>query len=325
MRRRLFRIAVLAILLAPGLWIRSDPPPVNTSQKLSYSRIVGAIGHVNSDVEVVGAWKLYSANTKFGGFSSLVTLGRGEFFSASDRGDGMRFPAPQRKNNQADVTIARFAPGKETDKFLLDIEGLTRNSATGQLWATYEDANAIQRFDRALKPEKTVRPEAMQDWKSNSGPESITRLNDGRFLVFSEGATSRFGEVHKVLIFPNDPVKGAKPEIVSYRPPQGFLPVDAATLPDGRVLILLRALSWMPPGFHSALAVADPSEIKRGETWQGQMVARLTAPVPPENYEGLAIAKSDGGVHDLWLISDDNVAKFQDTILLHLRWTARKR
>ena len=39
-----------------------------------------------------------------------------------------------------------------------------------------------------------------------------------------------------------------------------------------------------------------------------------------DNYEGLAVAPGPDGALVLWLISDDNKATFQRTLLLKLLW-----
>ena len=67
------------------------------------------------------------------------------------------------------------------------------------------------------------------------------------------------------------------------------------------------------------LIVADPAEIAAGEEWRWHKLADLKRPVPRDNFEGLAIVPDASGV-TLWLISDDNFARIQRTLLLELHW-----
>jgi hypothetical protein len=68
------------------------------------------------------------------------------------------------------------------------------------------------------------------------------------------------------------------------------------------------------------LLVADPGRIVAGKDWPWRKLADLEAPLPMDNYEGLAVLPDRDGV-TLWLISDDNFARIQRTLLLELHWT----
>ena len=52
-------------------------------------------------------------------------------------------------------------------------------------------------------------------------------------------------------------------------------------------------------------------------------LARIDTPFPSDNYEGLAVVDEGGGSWSLWLISDDNFASYQRTLLLKLHWDVR--
>ena len=116
---------------------------------------------------------------------------------------------------------------------------------------------------------------------------------------------------------------GAEPTAFRLVSPPGYRPVDIAQLPDGRALILLRKVVWgIPPGFAGKLMLADPATIRAGEVWRTEPLADLVAPLPSDNYEGLAVASDGRGGIVLWLISDDNDSIAQRTVLLKLRWPA---
>jgi hypothetical protein len=189
------------------------------------------------------------------------------------------------------------------------------------MWGTYENTNFIERYDADFIPEGRVRPPEMRRWPSNSGPEAMVRLADGRFIVLSEASPRWFDDDLPALLFPGDPVDGARPEPFRYAPPDGYRPVDMAEIPDGRVLILLRAVRWgVPPRFESKLVVADPADIRRSGRWSGREIAHVGEPLPTDNYEGVAVEPADDGRLVLWLISDNNKSRFQRTLLLKLLW-----
>ena len=321
--RRLIAILLVAMLAAPGLWWRAAPPPAIdrpvpardwdlTLQPLALSeRSAG-------EAEIVGAWTLRSAYPGFGGYSALTRLGDGRLFAASDTGRMLAFAPPGAPPGLARMGF--FAGRWEPNKFVVDIEAITRDPQSGRLWVAYEGSNAIERFEPGFTGAKRIRPMTMHGWSGNSGPETLLRLADGRFLALSEGRASWSGGAHPALLFPSDPVEGAEPVRFAFASPDGFRPVDAAQLPDGRVLVLLRRFDWLPPGFKTRVLVADPAEIREGATWRGEQIAAIEAPLPAENYEGLAIAPEADGAVRLWLISDDNRSLFQRTQLLALRW-----
>lgn len=271
----------------------------------------------------LGAWELRSSNAHFHGYSALAFLGDGTLLALSDRGRKLLFPAPGRSGV---VAMGRFsAPAHGDDKRLADIEAVTRDPRTGRLWVAYEDSNLIERHEPGGAVERAD-PAAMRNWPSNAGPEAMVRLEDGRFIVLSEGRVNWTGDETHGLLFPDDPVDGAEPVRFLFAPPQGSRPVDMAQLPDGRVLVLTRTIEWgFPPRFSSKLVIADPAQIAEGATWRGNVVAEIAAPLPTENYEGLALARGADGETIAWVISDDNQSIFQRTLLLKLAWRANEK
>jgi len=270
-------------------------------------------------VRAIGAWQLDSPNRHFGSYSALVPLGDGTLLAAADTGKRLRFTPPGRTGPGPKFDY--FADVDFADKSAYDVEALARDPANGRIWASYENKNQIARFDAQFHSLGFVRPPSMRRWRSNSGPEAMARLADGRFVVLAETGLGWFGKEGPGLLFPSDPVDGAVPVEFRFRPPEGYNPCDMAALPDGRVLILLRKIVWgVPPGFAGKLMVADPATIRPGEEWRAEPLADLRAPLPMDNYEGLAVELMPDGELTLWLISDDNSALYQRTLLLELLW-----
>ncbi|MEO0699672.1 MAG: esterase-like activity of phytase family protein, partial [Pseudomonadota bacterium] len=184
---------------------------------------------------------------------------------------------------------------------------------SGQYWLGHEFFHAIQRYDVASRPTGLRILEDEVSWSSNSGLEAMVRLRDGRFVAIPESG-------REVLVYPEDPIEGAQPERLTYVSPQsGFGITDAAELPDGRLLILLRRVLWNVPPFEGRIAVAKLPKSGEPQELRPQFVLDLTAVAPRDNYEGLAITERDDGAVRVWVISDDNFSSLQRTLLLKLR------
>lgn len=320
--RLVLLLAVIAGLLP--VWVRwpKPPEPAVQPQVLSLTPLRLPMADLG-ELRALGAWRLESPNGHFGSYSALAALGDGTLLAASDSGRRLRFTPPGRYGPRP--KFDHFAAPEFGAKQTADIEALTRDPATGQIWAAFEYSNRIERFDRALKSQGSARPAAMRRWRSNSGPEAMVRLADGRFVVLAEASPRWFANDVPAVLFAGDPVESGEAVEFRYRPPAGFRPVDMALLPDGKALILLREVLWgVPPGFAGKLVLADPAAIRAGRTWIGKVIADLRAPLPSDNYEGLAVEPAPGGGVTLWLISDDNNVTFQDTLLLKLEWANEK-
>lgn len=313
---RLTLLAVIAVGLTPGTWLRSAPQTRDYSDRITFRPLdiqpqaVGAL-------RLEGGWELVSRHPQFGSYSALVSLGDDTLLAGSDRGRLMRFAPPG-----ASVPAVRFLGrrGEETEpKEYRDLESLTRDPRSGTIWAGYEASNSVARLGRNFTESARIRPTAMQEWSSNSGAETLLRLDDGRFLIIAEGRLGEGDGTLPALLFPGDPLLGSEPARMTFVPPEGFRPVDAAQLPDGRVLVLVRKVVWgLPPRFENALVLLERiGERAEGEL-RGKIVARIAHPLPTDNFEGLAAVHQPDGGTDLWLISDDNDSMFQRTLLLKL-------
>ncbi|WP_299310048.1 esterase-like activity of phytase family protein [uncultured Croceicoccus sp.] len=282
-----------------------------------------------------GAWRLDGSRPDFHGLSGLAILPDGRFLAVSDRGWRVSFPKP---GDAGGVTIDSARIPSFGPHALNDLEGVAVDPDTGTFWITFEHLNAIARFAAGAETGKAVQPAAMASWPRNTGPETIIRLRDGRFIVIGEAVSPGRSRSHIGVLFDGDPVgdgvrrpaeqpraeqaSGAQGRIFHLAMPNGFRPVDGAQLPDGRVLILGRKFSVLT-GFSTSIAIADPAKIRWGGLWQAREMARIDSGPLADNYEGLAIEPArDGGVH-IWLVSDDNLASIiQHQYLLRLDWPA---
>ena len=317
--KRIFLLGMVALGLAPGTFLRSEVPPKDYSSPVLVTPLpVEPLGAGPLTLE--GAWHYHSENDHFGGFSSLVVRPSGEFLSASDAGRLMSFPRPDLA--RGDIELAPFLSSRELDKMAVDVESLAIDPVTGELWAGLEWSQEIIALGARLERRAAVRPEEMRDWGGNSGPEAMVRLADGRFVVIEERSLE--AGRHRALLFDRDPVEAGPPVSFVFAGFEGYRPADATLLPDGRIAVLLRGIGLgLPVRFPAMIVLAEPESIAAGRVLPSKLLARIDTPLPNDNFEGLAVTEARSGAWDFWLLSDDNFASYQRTLLLKLRWDRR--
>jgi hypothetical protein len=144
----------------------------------------------------------------------------------------------------------------------------------------------------------------------NGGLESLTILADGRWLAVAEEL--RLGEgLRRAWI--------GRPGVwtlVAYRPATGFVPTDAAALPDGGAVLTERRFSWLG-GFQgrlvhlpaAMLASPAPEAVLEPETLLD------AAALPTENWEGVSSFPWRGR-QLVAVMTDDNEFFLQKGMLL---------
>lgn len=318
--RRLTLLALVALGLAPGTFVRTDLAH-GYGEPITITSIDTRAG-ISGPLQFDGAWEITAPNPHFGGYSALVALGNGNLLAGSDRGRMLELPLAVGEPVAAGGALGHFPKLETDDRGVSDLEAFTSDPESGTIWAAYERQNAIER----IAPDRTIvsaRPPQMANWSENSGPETMLRLKDGRFLVLAEGVEKRGAKNRPGLLFAGDPVEGAKALEFRFYTSAGYSPVDAALLPDGDVLILERRVEYsIPATFDARLVRADPSDIAQGRAWSGDVLQRLAGPTYGENFEGLEFVPDPGDPEtgSLYLIADDNLSLFQRTLLVRFAW-----
>lgn len=320
-RWRLALLVLTAIALGPGTFLRTQTGKRSDPAVVAITPLAEREG-VSGPLALTGAWELTSRHGWVGGFSALVAKGGTGLVAGTDRGFLL------------DIDLSGAAPRAVPGSFrfvgvtgrgrkeFVDLESLVRDPVTGTLWAGFEYENLVVRYapDGARR---IVAPPEMDKWNRNSGPEAMVRLADGRFLVIAEGPDDGSDTLHEALLFPGDPILGGKPTTFRLRAPADYDPVDATQLPDGRVLILLRRVRYsIPARFDTAIAIADPRQIRAGATWRVRVIERLEGGIFADNFEGLAYIPSaqDPSRGAVWVITDDNFSIFQRSVLARFAW-----
>ena len=314
------RFLFLLILLGTSFGMtRSEP--VARVRSPSLSRIVATPIPLDPDgsraviggLRYISGYALTSADPRFGGISALSLTPDG-FVALSDGGTVMRITG--RRPATLRLLPLPAGPGNGANKTDRDTEAMVVGTgARGPVWVAYERHNSVWRYARGFRRAEAHRaPPEMAGWGANSGAEAMVRLDDGRFIVWSEGGrgASRSSDV---LLFDRDPTDvRARASRLSYRLSAGFSVTDAALLGDGRVMTLHRSFS-ITDGVAASVGIAPLAAFRAGATITSRIVATLRPPLNVDNMEALAVERS-GGRTRIWIASDDNFSALQRTLLL---------
>lgn len=315
--KRLALGIILAVLTVGG--VRTIYP--NDSQDIIVRRLAlnpdNAAQRQVGALEFIAAWELRSRNEGFGGISALLSVGDSRFVGIGDAGTLIRF----RLTDDGRIDRATIAPlpnvhGPNVSYRDRDSEGLAYDPDSGQYWVSFEGNHAIRRYSKSFAQQTgMIRPAILQKLPRNKGAESMVRLQDGRFIIIAESLDD---DMHSAWIFSGDPIESTTTITpFTFRPPAGYRVTDAAQLPDGRIVLLNRAIGF-PSGFTAKVSLLNPDSIGRNSVLSADVIASLAAPLLVDNMEGIAVT-SDGNSMFLWLISDNNFTLFQRTILMKFR------
>lgn len=313
------RLLSLALLCATSLAMtRSEP--LMQARSASVSRIVttplndeARAGQRVGELRYLSGYALTSADPRFGGISAMART-RDGFLALSDSGTVMKLTGANGRPSALRFMPLPAGPGIATRKVDRDSEAFTRDGR-GRIWVAFERHNSVWRYAPDFRAAEANRaPPAMRRWRANSGAEAMVRLNDGRFLLFSEGAGA-MPRSSDVLLFDRDPTNPrARATRLSYRLPAGFSVTDAALLGDGKIMTLHRRVS-LSTGFVASVGIAPVTAFRPGVLVEPRIAATLGRPLPVDNMEALAVER-DGARTLLWIASDDNFSGLQRTLLL---------
>jgi hypothetical protein len=263
----------------------------------------------------LGGWKLTSDNPAFGGLSSLNVEGN-RVTALSDAGGLVRFRIGQFGHiSRAGILPVPPGCGGSREKTGRDTESFAHDPVGKRWWIGFEWRNVICRTNEDFTAgERVIQPPEMTQWPRIKGAETLLRLRNGRFLVIAEGARGG-GPIRPAILFGGDP---AEPRTLrsrlGYLPPDGFSPTDATELPDGRILILNRSFTPLSL-FTACITIIEPGTVRMGAVIRGPVIARFESPAISENFEGIA-SGTENGRTVVWIISDDNFASWQRSLLL---------
>ncbi len=298
---------------------RADTGPVEidvSANALPQSHAEGA-ARFSTGVNYVGGWVLESKHPDFGGFSGLLLdAEKRELLAINDKGDWWQAsfdalgPGAPGKGS-----IQPYSVGASADKIDLDAESLVRFDE-GYL-VSFEQNHRLEfvsEIGKAPTPPEGLAPINFAGVSNNSGMEAIALLPSGRLLVFTERGKNS-DKLLKAWL-----VSREVAEDLFFKPPNSFAPTDAATLPNGDVLVLMRRYSPIDGVAVKVLHIAA-NQIAPGEVLQGREILHLTPEFSVDNMEGLDVIAVDENTVRLVMISDDNFNPLQRTLLMMFDYT----
>lgn len=312
MRRLLFvALIFLAVGPVPGTFMRF--PEDDLTQAASARPLVFPPA-TSGTMRFVRGWHLISPHNRFGGFSALAHTGPGRFLLIGDNGYSTQLSLDSRGAvSSVRIRALPTIDGRPARKETADTEAMFVDAASGRIWVALEVVNQVWRLDASLSQIESRRKLPEPRWPKNSGPEAMTRLADGRTIIFSEDANDD-PRGREALIYTGDPAAPGPAPIRFFYDSRGKgLVSDAAALPDGRILLVHRRLGF-DPVFTTIIAIVDPADIKRGAVVRSRTIGRVPAALA-ENYEGAAISVEQGRIW-LWLVADNNFNVWQRSLLL---------
>ena len=241
-----------------------------------------AVGPMEAPLKLAGAWRLKSDDPRFGGFSAMAVDGEG-FVALSDSGAVVRLPKAIGARTPSLVRELPDGPGSPAFKSNRDSEALIAASEQGGWWVAFENRNALWGYDRDFR-QVTQRIAYPGAWAVNRGVEGMASDGAGLLLFAEKGDVAlRFA--------------GGRFETIRL-PDIGGSIADAATLEDGRMLLLRRKFTLRGLRADLLLMAATGSGL--------EAVRRFELPSGPlDNMEALAVERRGAG-YRLWVMSDDN-------------------
>ncbi len=258
----------------------------------------------------------------FGGLSGLSVSVDGQLTAVTDRGQWFSAHIVRddagRLVGLADAAMGPLldAEGRPLQGQWRDAEALERLPGGDRL-VSFEQRHRVWRYPLETgglkgRPVPYPAPKGIAAAPDNGGLEALTPLADGRILMLAE-SLKRTGGARAGWL-----VGDGKVDTFGYRTARDFKPTDAATLPNGDVLVLSRYFKLLG-GFKARLERIPAGAIEGGTVLKGELLARFTPPLTVDNFEGLAVTHDTDGGTLVYILSDDNFHFLQRTLLLLFR------
>lgn len=349
-RRLLAAACLLAVSMPVTLSARAETKPgvrgfVTEAIEVEAKRLDGfERGNVRRQqfgkLEFRGGLVLNSPSTNFGGWSGLeIDPGGKQFLAIGDAGAWMTGELTYEGNRLKGIRGVRQGPimgvgGKrlpnERDR---DAEGVRLIEGTlskGVVLVSFEQNHRIGRFeinDKGLQqPVGYIKRAA--EWSRltrNRSLESVAVLrggaNKGAIVSFAEKFIDPAGN-HTGWIWLGG--FNGEPQRLGLKRIGEFDVTDAASLPDGSLVVLERSFGWLA-GVKMRLRLIKAGDVKPGALLDGEVLLEADMSYEVDNMEGLAIHQGARGESILTIISDNNFNGFlQRTLMLQFALTLDK-
>ena len=279
---------------------------------------------------------LYAKSAHFGGFSALAVDPSGtSLLAVTDAGSWLRATLDYDGRKLKGLEDAVFGPilgadGKPLrDGSQRDSEGMTiadGDTRKGTAYLSFERKHRIARYpfntERFGPPAGPVAlPGGTKALGANRGIEAITVIRAGRLkgtlVAFAEGLASGAGNLQGWL------VGGPAPGSLTLKRIGGFDVTDAASLPDGGIVVLERRFRFSE-GVKMRIRRIAAGELKKGAVIAGEVLLEANDSFNIDNMEGIAAHRAASGETVLTLMSDDNFSPLQRTLIMQFALPATK-
>lgn len=291
-------LAMLLLVMAFDAWLATFPNREGGPERAAAVRFepieLGRAGF--APLRLAGAWRVSVDDPRFGGVSALALDGGG-LLALTDSGSLVWVPKPG-TGVSAVVRDLPDGPGDPGFKRNRDSEALARDPQGRGWWVAFENRHQLWLYDRTFRRTLARVPLPARQWRANRGIEAMAAGPDGLLLLRETGR-----QAYRLVDGRISPLAIGNP--------LGSLS-DAAILPDGRLLLVVRNVGLT--GVDNQLAES------RRETGGRVVVRRLSRLTlgPFDNVEALAIEpRRDGGAR-LWLMTDNDFRKGVPTLLVAL-------
>jgi len=276
----------------------------------------------------MGGLNLYAKSGHFGGYSAMALDASGTtLLAVSDAGTWLRANLDydgRKLKGLSDVVLGPVlgADGKPLRNDLeRDSEGMTLigdDTKQGAAYVSFERKQRIARFPFTQgsfgPPSGTVPlPPGTKPMSANRGIEAMTLIRTGKLkgtlVAFSERLTDRNGNLQGWLI------GGPTPGGIVLKRLDGFDVTDAATLPNGGIVVLERRFRYSE-GVQMRIRRVAASEIKRGALLVGEVLLEANDSLNIDNMEAIATHRRASGETVITLMSDDNFSGLQRTLIM---------
>lgn len=255
-------------------------------------------------MSLVGTWHLTADDPNFGGLSGLAVQKSGSLLAVSDAGAWVWIGVDPQTGDPDGLGAIAYMRGTDGEflngKTQADAEGLALRD--GLAFVSFERDHRIEAFAlescgagaRAARVADLPDQLIDENIPENKGAEALALTPKGKLRVGFEFRNAQ-----------GSPTGTLQPDgnlaDVNIMSAPGLYLQTGLDMRDGLTARVLRAY--------------DPIRKTRVILEVGKARADLKAPLPVDNFEGVAIGKSPEGKTRIWLISDDNFSAKQRTLL----------
>jgi len=334
-------LVFLPVAFAQTLQLDGEPVPltlraVPLNPKAPQQTKVGELFYL-------GGFELIGKHFDFGGLSSLaVADDESHFIAMTDRANwvcGQLLTGPNRRFlGMENVWVAPLKPVpgfKMKAKVDTDSEALAITPDRRSAFVSFEGEHRVWRYDIAdpdnlcsvaqSHAQAVDMPEALIDLPVNGGVESLTVLENGDLLAIGEDRESDLDAQPAWLLSPGTDTDGeaVAAKDLTYPAPKPYQPTDIQAA-NGGIFILHRHFSVLS-GISGHVAWMAWPDGEVAETLPiAHVLATLTPPLSIDNFEGISALPDGQGGYVIYIVSDDNFADYQRTLMLKFYWPGPK-